>query len=312
MPWKEISHRVSSPECGRADRLVATLLSFSRAQVRALTEAGGVKINGETCLDPGRQLQESDELSLRFDTQRRYREKSPVRPPATHGFRVLYEDEDLIVVDKEAGILTVPSERLDSQTLLHQIARYWNPQKPERARPAVVHRLDRDTSGALVFGKSAWAAGQLIEQFAARKPERRYVAIVQGRLERESGRIESLLSSDLSLTQRSGTRGELAITHYEVRERFHASSWVELELETGRRNQIRVHLSELGHPILGDRRYGPELSAHSRWPHRRLALHALRLGFKHPRSGADLSFEAPLPQEFLRFRTAEKKGLRSH
>lgn len=311
MPWKEISHLVSSAsELGRVDRLLGQLLEFSRSEVRGLLQAGGVQLNGEPCSDPGRALLPRDQIFIRFDPHTRYREKTVRAAPKPRGFAILFEDEHLIVLDKEAGLLTVPSERHEDDTLVHRLRHYLSPKNPQRGRVHLVHRLDRDTSGVLVFAKSSEAAVQLIQQFAARKPERRYVAITSGRLATEQGRLESRLASDITLTQRSSPRGALAITHFKVLERFEDSSWLELQLETGKRNQIRAQLSELGHPILGDRRYGEAKALTKAWPYRRLALHALTLGFVHPLTGKTLVFEAPLPQEFLRFKNAEKARAR--
>src|SRR5262249_52015609 len=145
-----------------------------------------------------------------------------------------------------------------------------------------VHRLDRGVSGLLVFGKTPEIVRQLKDQFAASKPEREYVAIVAGQMRQQHGTFESLLATDKDLTRFSTddeTIGQLAITTFRVVKMLGAATLVQVRLETGRRNQIRVHFAEAGHPVLGDPRYEPERAAHRRWPHKRLALHARLLGF---------------------------------
>ncbi len=306
MPLREVSYRVKEQESGRADLLVARLLKFSRSQVRALADAGGIYLNGQVCPDASFSIGADDHLILKYDPQRRYREKSQPWEKPVRGFKVLFEDEDLIVVDKEAGLLTVPTDKREETTLIDRLSRYVNPKNPARGKVSVVHRLDRDTSGVLVFGKSPGVAADLIKQFAARKPERNYIAIVSGNLASERGEFRSHLSTDEALNQRSGTVGQLAITHFQVEARLQNASWVSVRLETGRRNQIRVHLAEAGHPILGDVRYRSEDARHGAWAYRRLALHAQSLGFIHPRNGISLRFEAPIPEEFLKFRRSTR------
>jgi 23S rRNA pseudouridine1911/1915/1917 synthase len=150
---------------------------------------------------------------------------------------------------------------------------------------------------------------RLKEEFKERKPEREYDAIVKGRVDSERGTFRSFLATDEDLNQYStgDGSGKLAITHYEVADRFPDATHVRVTLETGRRNQIRVHFAEAGHPVLGDPRYAPQHARHRDWPHQRLALHAARLGFYHPTLRKVLRFSAELPPEmsaFLRRETA--------
>ena len=299
MPQKELSFRVLSSDSGRVDLVVARLLDFSRARVRGLIDHGGVSINGELCEDGGIPVKADDQLVLNFDPQRQYREKPQARP--TRGFSIVYQDEAVVVVNKEAGILTVPTDRRETNTLIDLISSHINHNQPRRAKVSVVHRLDRDTSGLLIFGQNKDYADAIIKQFAARKPEREYAAIVSGRVVKESGTIESFLASDKSLNQKSSAQGELAITHFRVVERFANATMIMVNLETGRRNQIRVHFAEMGHPVLGDSRYETEKASHASWPYKRLALHARVLGFEHPLNRKPLRFEQALPKEFLAF-----------
>ncbi len=161
-----------------------------------------------------------------------------------------------------------------------------------------------------MFAKSYAVADKLREQFAARKPERKYTAIVRGEISNDQGTFRSYLATDESLNRYSVTdpaAGELAITHYRLKERWHDASLLQMQLETGRRNQIRVHLAEAGHPIIGDPRYRAELAEHPLWPLKRIALHAETLGLTHPETGEALQFSAPWPQEFRDFRRRVKK-----
>ncbi len=296
-----VTHQVLPADAGRLDTLVARLTGFSRARVRGLLDHGGARLDGAPVSDAGLRLLGGELLQLRFDPERRYKEKPAER--ATRGFALVFLDEHLAVVDKAAGTLTVPTPRGEPHTLLDLLSNHLNKGRKGR-RVSVVHRLDRDTSGLLVFGRTPQIAKDLIAQFAARKPEREYAAIVSGRVPLDRGRVESLLASDEALNQKSVAKnGELAITHYEVRQRYESgATLVAVNLETGRRNQIRVHFAELGHPVLGDERYRAEDARHARWPYPRLALHARVLGFRHPVTREPLRFESALPREFTGFR----------
>ena len=296
MPLKRLSYTLEPRDAGRLDKLLARLLDFPRSRIRGLIDHEGITVNGQVGHDPGAQLSGGDRLEANFDPQRKYREKAPERK--THGFTMIYCDEHLAVVNKEAGLLTVPTERRESQTLADRLSHHLRAGQSRGPKVCVVHRLDRDTSGLLVFAQSHKTADSLIQQFAARKPERLYAAIVAGQLPQDEGEIRSLLSSDKALNQKSGARGELAITHYKVVSRFPSATEIEVHLETGRRNQIRVHFAEMGNPILGDRRYAKDRAQHKAWPYQRLALHAKVLGFQHPISKQTMRFTSDSPTEF--------------
>jgi 23S rRNA pseudouridine1911/1915/1917 synthase len=302
MPWKEIERIVGPQETGPADRLARLMTQLPHSHVRGLFDHGCVTLNGEPCPFHGTALAAGDRLRLRFEPGRRYREKP--RAHEEHAFRLVYEDPHVLVVDKAAGILTVPTERGEPSALVYALARYLSRGKRVGLRVAIVHRLDRDTSGLLVFGKRREVAEALKNQFRDRKPERAYLAIVAGHPRHGQGTLEGYLATDPSLNQYTtphAERGKLAITHYEVLREVPGASLVRVRLETGRRNQIRVHFAEMGHPVLGDVRYRPELATHPRWKARRLALHAGVLGFVHPEAEQALRFESPMPLEFRSF-----------
>ncbi len=310
---KTIQYEVLGADEGRIDALVARLVGFSRARVRGLVDHGGVSLNGVDCCNPATPVHRADRVGVRFDPERRYREKPPER--ATHGFNVVFLDDQVVVVNKDAGLLTVPTAREERNTLVDRLSAHLAKGRSDKRRVSVVHRLDRETSGLLVFGRTPADARALIAEFAARKPERQYAALVAGRIEADGDEIRSHLATDRALNQKSVDQrsgrpggnggglgpGELAITHFEVEQRFADATLIKVWLETGRRNQIRVHMAERGHPVLGDQRYRPERAAHPAWPYERLALHARVLGFRHPADGKRLRFEAPLPGEFAEF-----------
>jgi 23S rRNA pseudouridine1911/1915/1917 synthase len=168
----------------------------------------------------------------------------------------------------------------------------------------VVHRLDRDTSGLLVFAKDARVREALRAQFREHSVERIYLAIVAGRVEADAGTFASRLATNKGLhrySTRDETAGERAVTHFRVRRRGAEATVVDVQLETGRRNQIRVHFAEAGHPVLGDPRYGSGRAVHPHWPADRLALHAAVLGLAHPVTGEPMRWESPMPPVFRAF-----------
>ena len=219
--------------------------------------------------------------------------------PLPRGLAVVHEDEDVIVVEKPAGLPTIATERERVRTVYaHLTARARGRRPPGRV--FVVHRLDRDASGLLVFARSVIAKGTLQAQFAAHSVERTYLAVVDGRVGRPEGTIRSRLLDDGPGPVREThdpTRGRAAVTHWRVRRTGGRHSLVEVRLETGRRNQIRVHLAGMGHPIAGDARYGSRTD-----PVGRLALHAHVLGFDHPVTGARLRFVSPAPAAFVKLK----------
>lgn len=305
MPPVRKTHRVpaNSADIGqRVDRLVQRLCGWSRAQVQGLFDHGCVRVNGSECRFAGQRAAADDAIELRYDSSRKYHPQPKRREHP--GFDIAYEDDDLLVVLKPPELLTVPTERGETNTLVDRVSRYV---RRHGARQAYsVHRLDRGVSGLLVFGKSAEVAQKIRDQFAKRKPQREYAAIVAGVLKDDRGTRDTLLATTRDLKRYSTDDeeiGQRAVTHYEVLRRLDDATYVRVWLETGRRNQIRVHFAEIGHPVLGDPRYEPEQAAHRHWPYKRLALHARRLGFIHPTTGRKLSFDSPLPVEMDRFLT---------
>lgn len=211
-------------------------------------------------------------------------------------FTIIYEDKNLIVIDKSAGLLSIATKNEKRKTALSMLSDYVKRQDPGN-KIFVVHRLDRETSGLMVFARSEGIKRQLQESWNNPEVEKTYVAAVEGKLEKESGTIVSYLSEDKVYQVHSSQnpkQGQKAITHYSVIQSNASNSLLEVKLETGRKNQIRVHMQDLGHSIVGDKKYGAFSS-----PIRRLGLHAQKLQFVHPVSGEKLLFETKIPPVFL-------------
>jgi len=211
------------------------------------------------------------------------------------GLVVLYEDKDILVVDKPAGLLTVATEREKSRTAYSILKDYIRTGCGRcRKRLFVVHRLDRDTSGILIFAKSEEAMLRLKAQW--KQTEKKYLAVVHGKCEKSSGTITTYLAEDRDYNVYStadSTKGKLSQTAYEVLRVTKRFSLLEVVLLTGRKNQIRVHLADIGHPIVGDTKYGNEDKSQPR-----MALHARSISFKHPFSGIQLTFVSEVPVFF--------------
>ena len=270
---------------------LARLFSEASGRTRKLMLAGGrVRVNGMVTRLPATALVTGDVVEVGAKMAR-----SPLPP----GLRVVHEDRDVIVVDKPAGLLTIATERERRRTAYAHLMAHTRARRPP-GRVFIVHRLDRLASGLLVFAASPAAKQALQAQFHAHAAERTYLALVEGRVTRDAGTVRNRLVDDepgrVRETQ-DPARGRPAVTHWRVVHRAARHTLLEVRLETGRRNQIRVHLAGLGHPVAGDRSYGSETD-----PLGRLALHAHVLGFDHPRSGERLRFVSPAPAGFSRSR----------
>jgi len=276
----------------RLDQRVAREHSLSRRKARDYVETGRVDVDGAVCREPGRNV--ADDSRVVLDVNR----------PAVGNVRtklvVLLEDSSLIVVEKPAGLLTLATDAHEKDTLLARVNGYLQHRYRRRPYVGVVHRLDKETSGAIVFARSREILRALQELFRRHDVEREYVSIVEGTLEADSGTIGLDLVRDAGDrrrgTARPGEEGRRAVTHWRVLRRMPSATLVALRLETGRTHQIRVHLASIGHPVEGDPVYagrGPQLLG-------RQALHAWKLGFEHPRSGQRLRFESPMPDDFAR------------
>jgi 23S rRNA pseudouridine1911/1915/1917 synthase len=250
---------------------------------------GRVCLNGEPCRIADHKVHPGDSLEIGA-------RRSPTRLPA--GLEILYEDQDIVVIQKPVGLLTVATADEREKTAYAFLRRYLKERNP-RQKLFIVHRLDKFASGILVFAKSETVKSILQGVFSRHEIQRKYWAIVEGRVEKERGTIQSNLAQDKSLRMHSTgdkSRGKPAVTHFRVLHRLPRLSVLEVTLETGRKNQIRAHLSEMGHPIVGDRAYGSFQD-----PLGRLGLHAFQLGFSHPVRRVPLLFQTDPPPEFRRW-----------
>ncbi|MGZ5356135.1 MAG: RluA family pseudouridine synthase [Solirubrobacterales bacterium] len=208
--------------------------------------------------------------------------------------RILFEDDQIIVLDKPAGLVVHPAPSHRGPTLADWLGERAGGGEPERR--GIVHRLDKDTSGLMVVARTEAAHGELSRQIKAREVEREYVALVEGALESRTGTIDAPLGRDRRRRTRRAVRGageREARTHFEVIGALPADTLVAARLETGRTHQIRVHFAAIGHPIAGDPKYGTA----GRHGLERQFLHARRLALRHPADGRELSFESPLPRD---------------
>lgn len=296
--------RIGDSEAGvRLDRAVALHLDLPRNQIQEWIRAGHLTLDGATEPKPGHLLRAGEEIAWSPPA------RSDSRVEAEAGeLRLLYEDADLVVLDKPAGLTVHPGAGQSTGTLVHRLlARF-----PEMAgvggagRPGIVHRLDKGTSGVIVVARTPESYRSLTAAFASRHVEKRYLAIVHGTPKAPQGTIEAAIGRHPVERKRMTVRadGRPATTRYRTIASAAGLALLELELLTGRTHQIRVHLKHLRHPIVGDATYGEarhrELAKAPGAKVRifpRPALHAWRLAFEHPRTGVRMRFEAPLAED---------------
>lgn len=218
------------------------------------------------------------------------------------GLNILYEDEYLIVIDKKSGLLSIASGTEKEKTAYSQLRAHVKLLSPKN-KLFVLHRLDKDTSGVMMFAKSAEVQERMQRNWHGFVTKRTYIAVLEGCVKEDKGTISSWLTEDKAhnVISHEEQTGRQAITNFKVIKKNMDYSMVEFQLETGRKNQIRVHSQEIGHPIIGDRKYGAKRSSIGR-----LGLHANVLEFKHPVDGVTMSFKSPIPKTFARLFVAKK------
>ncbi|WP_311590780.1 RluA family pseudouridine synthase [Trueperella bernardiae] len=291
---------------GRVDATLATMTGLSRAKCAELVVRGDVLLDGarpknSTKVGPGSVL----EVELPV-------EEPLVRETPVAGMDVIFEDEDIIVVDKPAGVAAHASQNFEGPDVLGALLASGvrlttsGPQE----RQGIVHRLDVGTSGAMVVAKSERAYSGLKHAFRERMVTKVYHALIQGHPDPMSGTVEAPIGRDMRHQWKMGVRadGKHAITHYDVIEAMPGASLVEVHLETGRTHQIRVHMSAIKHPCLGDVMYGADPVQAERLGLERQWLHAVKLGFEHPTTGHYIEFESPYAEDLARALTTVREG----
>jgi 23S rRNA pseudouridine1911/1915/1917 synthase len=284
-------------ECAglRLDQALARLLpEHSRSRLAAWVKQGKVSLN-DTAADARRKVWGGERVAIAAVALPEEAAQQPEDIPLT----VVYEDGHVLVVNKPAGLVAHPGSGNWQGTLLNALLHHA-PQLAGVPRAGIVHRLDKDTSGLLVVAKTLEAQTDLVRQLAARTVKRQYLALAHGRVARD-GLVDAPIGRHPVQRTKMAVvaSGRAARTHYRVLERFAQATLLECALETGRTHQIRVHMAELGHPLVGDPVYGPRRRAQGAladFP--RQALHAWRLALVHPATGAEQAWEAPLPEDF--------------
>jgi 23S rRNA pseudouridine1911/1915/1917 synthase len=296
--------QVSESEAGlRLDKWLAAAERLgSRSKALSAIERGKVFVNGaeQTVVDSARRLQTGETVRLWMDrpgsAERRYAERRE------SGLHLLYEDSSLLVINKPAGLLTVPlPSQPDEPSLLDQVKHHLRSHK--KSAPLVVHRIDRDTSGIVVIAKTPEAQRNLKDQFERRSAERVYLAIVYGHPKPERGTWRDFLVWDQDelrqqRAERRDRNAKEAVCHYKTLEKFSGAALIEISLVTGKRNQIRVQAGLRGHPLVGEKKYVYDPAPRDKIRFGRQSLHANRLKFSHPVNDRPMSFEVAPPDDF--------------
>jgi 23S rRNA pseudouridine1911/1915/1917 synthase len=269
--------------------LIAQFPEKGRNAIKALLSHSQVTINGKVTTQFNHPLQVGQEVVIEWA---RVVEEEPML-----GLTILYEDADLIIIDKQAGLLSVATEEEKELTAYRQLTEHVR-RTNAKSRIFVVHRLDRDTSGVMMFAKSETVQQKLQTEWREAVSERVYIAVVEGKVRKSEGTIKTWLKESKTMkmySSRIPNDGQEATTHYKILKTSANYSMLEVRLETGRKNQIRVHMQDIGHPIMGDKKYGAARNTLGR-----LGLHASILAFKHPTTDKDMHFESKIPDKFSR------------
>jgi 23S rRNA pseudouridine1911/1915/1917 synthase len=286
--------------------LIRLHADLSRRKSRDVIEKGQVTVDGAVVLEAGHEVTEA--AAIAWDPNRKARRRARLSLP------LLYEDARFVIVDKPAGLLTVPTspDAHDEDTAFARVLEYAHHLRPNDPYVGLVHRIDRGTSGAIAFALDHDTRQTLINLFSRHAIERRYLALVHGVPREDRGRIDAPIADEYRDGRRHLARGggpsSPAVTHYEVRERLGRAALVELRLETGRQHQIRLHLAHLGHPILGDQVYNEVRTAVAGLITKRPMLHAESLGFAHPWTGQPVRARSPLPADFTEALKVLRRG----
>lgn len=282
----------------RLDRyLVPVLSELSRTRIQQLITTEAIRVNGRAS-KPGYLLRVGDEITVDQDATL---PQTSHAQPNTLPLEIVYEDEDMLVINKAPGMVVHPAPGHSNDTLVNALLAYYPDLQADETdqRPGIVHRLDRDTSGLLIVAKNARAQAALVEQMQHHEVVKRYQTLVEGVIALDQGSIDAPIGRNPRHRQQMAittVSSREARTHFRVLERFNRHTLLLIQLETGRTHQIRVHLKAIGHPVVGDLTYGSGNVIRGSKLDRQF-LHAWQLQFAHPISGKPLHFEAPLPAD---------------
>ncbi|MFC5604554.1 RluA family pseudouridine synthase [Sporosarcina koreensis] len=261
----------------------------SRNSIKSMLTRGQVTVNGRSVTKHNHQLLPGHKVEILAN-------KAALNESKLTGLSIIYEDDAIIVIDKEASLLSMAAKDKNERTAFSEVSAYVRRQDP-RQRVFIVHRLDRDTSGILLFARSEQVKVALQDHWDEVVKERVYTALVEGNVRKDSGTIKSWLKETRTYKVYSNPTdngGQLAITHYKKIRSNRQYSLLEVKLQTGRKNQIRVHMEEIGHPVVGDKKYGSTVN-----PIKRLGLHATALTIVHPVTKEIMKFESQIPSSFI-------------
>jgi len=269
------------------DLLVEVFGSASKTHIRKMLKYQMIQVSGQPVTRADFAVKAGDVIEYVKKTGR----KNEIAPPVP----IIFEDDDLLIAEKPAGLLTFGERGTGGTSLYRVLKDFVNQRSGGRQRLHVVHRLDREVSGIVLFAKNGKVQQQIKKNW--KETKKRYHALVEGRPEKDRGTIQSWLREGVDRKMASSDKpagAKLAVTHYRVVKSLDGHTLLEIETETGRKNQVRVHLAEMGCPLVGDRRYGGKAKVI-----RRIRLHAFYLGFTHPVVGRFVEFESPMPQGFM-------------
>ncbi len=282
--------------------LAVALPEFSRSRIQALIKGGHIRSTDGSTLKPRQPVQGNEEILVEIPAPK----PSSIEPEAMP-LDILYEDDDLLVLDKPSGLVVHPGAGHDTGTLVNALLAHCGRLSSIGGveRPGIVHRLDKDTSGCLVVAKNDPSHQNLSEQFANREVTKHYLAVGRGRPAWETQRVENFIGRHRVNRQKMAVvdqaHGKPAITEFDRGHTHQDATMIRCRLFTGRTHQIRVHLHHLGHPLLGDEIYGRQISGYAD----RLLLHAWLLGIRHPVTGQEMSWRTPIPKAFYQWEDAE-------
>ncbi|RJX70413.1 23S rRNA pseudouridine(1911/1915/1917) synthase RluD [Vibrio sinensis] len=314
----ELTDTVKDSQLGqRLDQAIAEIFTdFSRSRLKEWLLAGKVQVNGEVIVKPRTKVMGGEIIVLQAELEDEQRWEAQDIP-----LDIVYEDDDIIVINKPRDFVVHPGAGTPDRTVLNALLHHY-PDIAEVPRAGIVHRLDKDTTGLMVVAKTVPAQTRLVRALQKRKITREYEAIAIGRMT-AGGKVEQPIGRHSTKRTLMGVSpmGKPAVTHYRVAEHFREHTRIRLRLETGRTHQIRVHMSYLQHPLLGDTAYGGraripsgatnELAEHIRGFDRQ-ALHAVMLRFEHPVTGEELEFHAPIPQDMVDMTEALRLDTQTH